>query len=273
MSGRRLFTDFTVRQPLLGNPVTFPLLLLTVVSGAFGWLVWEPYGVLFGVLPPAVVFSFAFIEVSSSQPPSLPSARPSPPTTLDGRVDLATALYSAGIFDADSEHQLTLSEQFGDDWRERMVEVDGREQDREALAALLGVDSSRVEMDWDEHGLFAQLDHGTVGRWSSRAAFVADLTAVRTFRRHYPEWWKLSTADRNRVLGALRLSLRTCPTCDGTVEVDTDRVSASGSSTQQHISARCRGCNAELFDGVVDKSDHEMSGTDSDTGVQPHSTR
>ncbi|ELZ93007.1 hypothetical protein C440_11926 [Haloferax mucosum ATCC BAA-1512] len=272
MSGRRLFADLTVRQPLLGNPVTVPLLVLTVICGTLGWLVWNPYGVFFGVLPPTVVFSFAFVERSpTTQTPGLPSARPSPPVTLDGRIDLAAALYSAGVFDADAEDQLALSSQFGDDWRDRMVEVDGRDEDTEALAALLDVEPSRVEMGWDEQGLFAELDTGTIGRWSSRAAFVADLTAVRTFRRYYPEWWKLSTADRNRVLGALRLSLRTCPTCDGTVAVEAETVPACGSA-QQRVSARCRGCNAELFDGIVDRSESTTPDADSDTGVQPHST-
>ncbi|ELK53383.1 hypothetical protein D320_12505, partial [Haloferax sp. BAB-2207] len=63
----------------------FPLLLLTFVCGTLGWLVWVPYGAFLGVLPPVVVFGFAFLELSSASPspPQLPSPRPSPPLSLD----------------------------------------------------------------------------------------------------------------------------------------------------------------------------------------------
>ncbi|WEL26014.1 Uncharacterized protein HBNXHx_2942 [Haloferax volcanii] len=274
MSGHRCLPDSGVRQPRLRSPLVFPLLLLTFVCGTLGWLVWVPYGAFLGVLPPVVVFGFAFLELSSASPspPQLPSARPSPPLSLDGRVDLAAALHGAGVFATDADDNLSLSPQFADDWRARMLEADGRDGDREALAALLGVDSDRIEMGWNERGLFARLDHGTVGRWSSRAAFVADRTAVATFRRYYPEWWRLSTADRNRVLGALRLCLRTCPTCDGAVAVETERLRTSD-GTKRHVSAVCRGCDATLFDGVVEQSAAEQSGSDEGAGVHPQNTR
>ncbi|POG56601.1 hypothetical protein [Haloferax marisrubri] len=254
----------------------FPLLLLTFVCGTLGWLVWVPYGVFLGVLPPVVVFGVAFVELSStsSSPPMLPSARPSPPLSLDGRVDLTAALHGAGVFATDADDSLSLSPQFADDWRTRMLETEGRSRDREALAGLLGVDPDRVEMGWNERGLFARLDRGTVGQWASRAAFVADLTAVATFRRYYPEWWRLSTADRNRVLGALRLCLRTCPTCDGAVTVETEQVGSSErDGTKRRVSATCRGCDASLFDGVVEQSAAEQSGSDEGAGVHPQNTR
>ncbi len=276
MSGHRLLPDSAVRQPRLRSPLVFPLLLLTFVCGTLGWLVWVPYGVFLGVLPPLVVFGFAFVELSSASPspPMLPSARPSPPLSLDGRVDLAAALHGAGVFATDADDNLSLSPRFAEDWRARMLETDGRDHDREALAALLGVDPDRIEMGWNERGLFARLDRGTVGQWTSRAAFVADLTAVATFRRYYPEWWRLPTADRNRVLGALRLCLRTCPTCDGAVAVESKRVARPDSErTKRRVSATCQGCDSDLFDGVVEQSAGVPSGSDEGAGVHPQNTR
>jgi len=274
MSGHRFLPDSGVRQPRLRSPLVFPLLLLTFVCGTLGWLVWVPYGAFLGALPPVVVFGFALVELSSPSPPQLPSARPSPPLSLDGRVDLAAALHGAGVLAPDADGTLSLSPQFAEEWRARVLDTAGRDHDCEALAALLGVDSDRIEMGWDERGLFARLDRGTVGRWASRAAFVADLTAVATFRRYYPGWWRLSTADRNRVLGALRLCLRTCPTCDGAVTVETKRVAAPESDgTKRRVSATCRGCDASLFDGVVEQSADEPTSTEEGADVHPQNTR
>ncbi|WP_411963681.1 hypothetical protein [Haloferax sp. YSMS24] len=271
MTGQRISLDLGTNQPLLGNPIALPLLFLTFVCGALGWLVWTPYGVVFGVLPPAVVFGFAVAELRETSLPKLPPAPPSS-ISVEGDVDLVADLNAAGVFAHGESDSLALSKQFAAEWRRRMVEMRGREYDQSALAGLLGVDHTRVEMGWDEQGLFAKLDGGNIGRWMSRAAFVADLTAVMAFRRHYPEWWRLSTADRNRVLGALRLSLRRCPTCDGAIEVDTERVSDEEKS-KRHVTVTCLACNSELFDAVVDEATPTVSSSDTEAGKQPRSTR
>lgn len=268
MSGSRLSPDLALDKPWFQSPIALPLLFLTIVCGTLGWLVWTPYGAILGVLPPAVVFGFTAAELRQSRLPELPPA----PLAPHGEVDLVSDLYAAGVFTNDDSDSLALSDRFSSDWRRRMVEMGGREDDERALAELLGVDPARVELDWDEQGLFARLDGGNIGRWTSRAAFVADLTAVMTFRRHYPEWWRLSTADRNRVLGALRLSLRRCPTCDGTVEVDTERVTGT-ETKKRHVTVTCLACDAELFDAVVDETTPTVASTDTEAGTPRRSTR
>ncbi|KTG27182.1 hypothetical protein [Haloferax profundi] len=278
MSGRRISLVPEMKQPLLRSPIGIPLVFLTVMCGTLGWLVWSPYGMVLGVLPPAVVFGFAAIELRGTTLPKLPPAKtavasPSPPLALGGRVDLVSDLYEAGVLTDDESNRLALSKEFASDWRRQMMAMDGRDHDQTALAELLGVDDSRVEMGWDKDGLFARLDSDAIGRWMSRAAFVADLTAVVTFRRHYPDWWQLTTADRNRVLGALRLSLHTCPTCDGAVEIDTERVDEDADRRKRHVTAACRGCNAELFDAVVEEEQADVSSTDTEAGTPPRSTR
>jgi hypothetical protein len=275
MSGRRISLDLEMYQPPLGSPIVFPLIFLTFTCGTLGWLVWAPYGVVFGILPPALVFGFAATELKTATPPKLPPAKQSSSLALDGRTDLISDLYAAGVLTDGEGGKVALSEQFAGDWRTQMVEMDGRERDQDVLTELLSVDESRVEMGWDEKGLFARLDGEDIGRWTSRAAFVADLTAVKTFRRHYPDWWQLSTPDRNRVLGALRLSLKTCPTCDGAVVVDTERLDDGDTNSQQkrHVTATCTACTAELFDAVVDRETPEVSSSDTEAGTEPRSTR
>ncbi|WP_416841245.1 hypothetical protein [Haloferax sp. DFSO52] len=262
-----------MHKPLLGSPIALPLLFLTIVCGTLGWLVWTPYGLVFGVLPPAIVFGFTVVELRKAGVPKLPPASSPTPLALDGQVDLVSNLHEAGVFTEEASDSLRLSNGFARDWRQHMAEMDGREYDQNALADLLGVEHARVEMDWDEDGLFALLDGANIGRWMSRAAFVADVTAVMTFRRHYPAWWKLSTADRNRVLGALRLSLRRCPTCEGAVEVDTERTSDSDTANKRHVTVTCVACDAELFDAVVDETTPNVTSTDTEAGTPPHSTR
>ncbi|WP_049907688.1 hypothetical protein [Haloferax elongans] len=262
MSGRQHSVELDVLQPPLRAAELIPLVVLAFLCGVLGWLVWEPLGVFLGVLPPAVVFGFAYQDSRKSAPPGLPAPDSTTPLALDGRVDLTASLRAANVFSAESSETPSLSEQFRSKWRTNMVEMDDREHDVDALADLLGVSHSRVELVWDERGLVARLDDGEIGRWTSRAAFVADLTAVTTFRRQYPAWWRLSTPDRNRVLGALRLSLQQCPTCDGDVFVE--KVRTNG--TTYRVTATCRGCDAELFDAEMSGSDSGVSETEPNRG-------
>ncbi|WP_396612383.1 hypothetical protein ACH9L7_03645 [Haloferax sp. S1W] len=263
MSGRQDSVGLVALQPPLRAVDLVPLVVLAFLCGVLGWVVWEPLGVFLGILPPAVVFGFAYYDSRRTVPPGLPEPKPTPPLALDGRVDLTTSLRAAGVFTAESSETASLSERFRSEWRTHIVEMGPRDHDVDALADLLGVSASRVELDWDEHGLVARLDGGDIGRWVSRAAFVADLTAVTTFRRQYPAWWRLSTSDRNRVLGALRLSLRACPTCDGRVEVEKVRTD----DEKYRVTAACRGCDAELFDATVSGSTHDESATEPSRGT------
>ncbi|MFC7201917.1 hypothetical protein ACFQJC_00165 [Haloferax namakaokahaiae] len=267
-------------EPLLTASGAVPIAFLTILCGILGFIVWTPYGVVLGALPPAVVFFLSYNDqqLQNLSLPELPSACPTAPLSLDNRNDLVNALESADVLTTDSSGKMSVSSEFKSEWRGRMVDMGGRDQDSAALATLLGVHPARVELDWEADKLVATLDGGSVGQWSSRAAFVADLTAVATFRRQYPAWWRLSTADRNRVLGALRLSLQRCPTCDGRIDVTTSLVEtdptdeelARPDSSAQHVTATCLGCESHLFDSVISVT-NQPAGTDAEAGTAPQS--
>ncbi|WP_410767217.1 hypothetical protein [Haloferax sp. DFSO60] len=280
MSRRGVSLRFNTFEPLLTASGAVPIAFLTILCGILGFIVWSPYGVVLGALPPAVVFFLSYNDqqLQNFPLPELPSARPTAPLSLDDRNDLVSALASANVLTIDPSGKMAVSNEFKTEWRGRMVDMDGRDKDAAALATLLGVHPARVELSWGTEKLVAKLDGGSVGQWSSRAAFVADLTAVATFRKQYPAWWRLSTGDRNRVLGALRLSLQRCPTCDGRIDVDTSLVEvepddhklARPNKSEQHVTATCLGCESLLFDSVISVTG-QASGTDAEAGTAPQS--
>ncbi|QIB74727.1 hypothetical protein GL213_07170 [Halogeometricum borinquense] len=137
-------------------------------------------------------------------------------------------------------------------WRQRILSMGDRSRDEAVLAGLLTVPQRLVELEWnaDEEALVATV-HGTrAGQWPSRAAFVADVTAIAEFRDRYPEWWTLSPTVRGRALATLRLCLDWCPTCDGTIHVS--QIDHDSTGTESVLSATCEGCAACLFEAGPD---------------------
>ncbi|WP_245781331.1 hypothetical protein [Halopelagius inordinatus] len=137
-------------------------------------------------------------------------------------------------------------------WRRRIVSMDGREGDAAALASLMQVSEAEVTVEWEPEAssLVATVRGERAGNWPSRAAFVADVTAVAEFRSAFPEWWSLSPAMRTRVLSALRLCLDWCPVCDGSLSVGKRRRNEFDATTV--LAARCEACGADLFSAELD---------------------
>lgn len=144
-------------------------------------------------------------------------------------------------------------------WRRRIVSMGDRSEDTAALADLLSVPRRDVELSWEaEDGtLVASVRDRPAGRWPSRAAFLADVTAVEEFRTRFPEWWALDSTARTRVLAALRLCLDWCPACDGAVSVS--RVGRRGGdpasarlARESVLAATCGACASRLFEASVD---------------------
>lgn len=142
-------------------------------------------------------------------------------------------------------------------WRRRIVSMGDRSEDAAALADLLSVSRRDVALSWkaDDGTLVASVRDRPAGRWPSRAAFLADVTAVEEFRTRFPEWWALDSTARARVLAALRLRLDWCPTCDGAVSVSrTERrgVDPDPLGREQVLAATCKACASRLFEASVD---------------------
>lgn len=138
-------------------------------------------------------------------------------------------------------------------WRRRIVSMDGRDGDAAALASLMQVPEEDVTLEWEaeESSLVATVRGERAGNWPSRAAFVADVTAVAEFRSAFPEWWSLSPSMRTRVLSALRLCLDWCPACDGSLTVG-KRPTREFDETRTALASTCEACGADLFEAELD---------------------
>ena len=116
-----------------------------------------------------------------------------------------------------------------------------------ALARLTGIDEDGLSLRWRGEPGFAHADNERIGHWESRSAFLADVAADRALAAHLDDWESLPLASRSGVLGALRLFVERCPTCEGPVQLE-ERVVESCCSSYEVVAGRCTACNARLFE-------------------------
>jgi hypothetical protein len=167
--------------------------------------------------------------------------------------DVETHLRRAGVLVDEGENRVpSVAPAFERSWRRRIVSVGDRSEDEAVLADLLSAPRRAVELDWvaEDGALVATVRGARAGCWPSRAAFVADVTAVEEFRDRYPEWWALSPTMRTRALAALRLCLDWCPTCDGSIRIA--HVDGHTPDADSVLAATCEGCAAHLFEAELE---------------------
>ena len=145
---------------------------------------------------------------------------------------------------------LCLTDGFEAAWQERIAARRAAEDADDGIAALfegLDIDLDRVSVR--EHGdaYDAYVDERRVGQWESRAAFLVDLAAEAELRDRHPAWERLGFDARTEILGALRLWLEQCPTCDGSVALDEETVESCCRSIDV-IAATCDDCGARVFE-------------------------
>ena len=123
----------------------------------------------------------------------------------------------------------------------------GAADDIGALAELTGLDRDALSFDWHGGVGFAYAADELIGSWESRAAFRADAGADRVLTATRSDWANLPLADRSATLGALRLFVAECPSCEGDVALE-ERVVESCCSSYDVVAGRCAGCDARLFE-------------------------
>ncbi|MFC5136046.1 MULTISPECIES: hypothetical protein [Haloferacaceae] len=167
--------------------------------------------------------------------------------------DPATALVEAGVLLEDpAVDDFVLEERFHDAWRREARTLADANADEEVLADFLEVDDPESVALVDRGRAYAAyIEDEPAGRWESRQAFLADLAAAAVLDDRWDGWSELSTARRSELLGSLRLFIETCPTCDGTVTLDTTVVE-SCCRTYDVLAATCDACGARLFEADVD---------------------
>ncbi|GAB6862064.1 hypothetical protein ACFR97_03400 [Haloplanus litoreus] len=202
---------------------------------------------------------------------------------VPANVDVVEVLVSAGVL-IDGPADLELSPAFAAAWNERLrgmdaervglddesitSRADGAAVGAVELAALTDLDPESLVVQRYGDAVVANVGTERIGRWESRAAFVADLAAARELDDWVPRWRSYPLAARSELLGSLRLFLERCPACDGAVTLEQDVVT-SCCRNYDVIAVSCAGCGSRLLEadfdvGVLD--DPAPTGSDTPAG-------
>jgi len=193
-------------------------------------------------------------------------------------VDVEETLVAAGVLH-DEAADLVLDPRFATAWAERMDDVDAERDglsDAEAdrldaieLAALTDLDADALEIQRYGEAVVADLGTERIGRWESRAAFVADVAAARELDDWVPQWRSIPLAARSELLGALRLFLERCPGCDAALTLDHEVV-RSCCRERDVIAMSCSGCGSRLLEAGVDVSVFDAETDAAPSPVETH---
>ena len=164
-------------------------------------------------------------------------------------VDPERTLVDAGALEPCEEvDDLCLTADFEAAWRRSIAETRTDGTDRDRLVAIL--DAGDLDPTFDEQGeaFWARTAAGhRIGKWESRAAFVADVAAAPLLADRVDVWDDLSVRARGRLLNGLRLFLTVCPDCEAELRMATETVE-SCCSTHDVAALSCESCGARLFE-------------------------
>ncbi|MFB6069209.1 MAG: hypothetical protein ABEJ90_04700 [Halobacterium sp.] len=169
---------------------------------------------------------------------------------VDGEAfDVEDVLLDADVVtECQNGHDLCLTPWFERAWYERIESVRDADDDGvEDLFDSLDVDPDRVSVRDHGDAYVALVDDVRVGQWESRAAYVADLAAMAVLSEEYHVWSALGFDQRTQLLGALRLWLDRCPSCDGAVTLGEETVESCCRSIDV-VAATCEGCGSRVFE-------------------------
>jgi hypothetical protein len=176
----------------------------------------------------------------------------------DENVDVEAILYEAAILEEKPHGDLGLTESFEQEWYDQMEAERDEETSRQALADIIGVDAAGLEFqEFRDSAFVALYDDRRVGRWESRAAFLADAAAGHVLPDYYDDWDEASPAARGQILAGLRLFIEECPDCGGDVRFGQEIVESCCRSYPV-IAVTCEACNARIFE--IDASDELLEG-------------
>jgi hypothetical protein len=175
---------------------------------------------------------------------------PEPPTVEDDS-DVEAFLLDVDAVEVCREGtDLCLTEGFREAWYDRIERLREQGDVDEGVVALfegLDIDPNRVRIESYGDAYEAYIDDTRVGQWESRAAYLADIGAEAELRERHPAWHRLGFDERTEILGALRLWLERCPTCDGPVTLGEETVESCCRSIDV-IAATCEECGARVFE-------------------------
>jgi len=146
---------------------------------------------------------------------------------------------------------LRLTERFEQAWHERIEQMRGGDRAIRWLGASRGIDPDEITVSDDE--AFALTHDGEqIGRWHSRAAFLATLVAEPVLN----EWLsmdrlaELPDQQRSELSARLSMFLERCPICDTSLTF-TEDIAEDGTL---NVSLDCHDCGATVASGFVEES-------------------
>lgn len=134
-------------------------------------------------------------------------------------------------------------EDFRAEWARAIEEADG--MGSEALLDALGTDG-HVETHRAGNVFRVHVDGPMVGKWPSRAAFVADLASVAVLSDRVEAWEELPVDVSADLLNRLRARLETCPECGGVAEHGVETVEGCCGPLEA-TTVSCTDCGARLY--------------------------
>ena len=177
--------------------------------------------------------------------------------TTDGETPRPAAasaegpLFAARVVARDESDDVVLAPSFREAWRDRIEAT--RERGVEPAAVQATFDAENVRRTGE---LSFVVDGSASVRWESDAALVADVAAATLLRERLEGWSDLEKDDRTATLTGLRLFLENCPSCDGVLEHDDDRVDPCCQKPHLVTTATCGECGSPIADAaVVDTGD------------------
>ena len=175
-----------------------------------------------------------------------------PPQSAPVDVDPAVYLQeNQFVIEDESIDDLVLNPTIRDDWWTRVSDLRAEQSDKAALSQFTDLPASKITLGWETDAYVARIDDERIGSWESRSAFVADMAAHRVFASQTKGWDRLYVAQRAEIVGAFRLFIEQCPTCDGTVTIDQDVVE-SCCFRYDVVAGTCEECGDRLFELRVD---------------------
>lgn len=170
-----------------------------------------------------------------------------PTAVPSAEIDPETYLLDAGALVEVPGGEYAFSPAFEEAWWERLAAVDD-ESDAAAIAGLTGLDGDEsLTAEWRGDSFVALAADERIGTWESRAAFRADVASDRVLADSRAGWTTLPLARRSDVLGALRLFVESCPSCEGVVRLE-EGVVESCCTSRAVVAGTCSACHARLFE-------------------------
>lgn len=165
------------------------------------------------------------------------------PEVVDGQA-LVTHLVDAGVL-VERHDDLQLTDEFRENWRERISRFRGEERAHEQMATILDIDPEEVTLDASGDRFVVSHEGTELGDWPSWPAFVADLALQPTMAGRLPLWDRLDSLSRGELLSRLRAFLETCPICEEPLLAE----ERDGGPEGEEVSIACVDCGRVLVRG------------------------